>query len=412
MTQMTRPTLHRPPHLWAYAAIALGLQAIQATNGAFLAPLLESMGTSPFRISVILSLDPITCLLVVPWVSVLSDRTAGRWGRRLPFIAVGVLLAAVGVAGIGLAGSPLAVAAAMVGLYVGQSAIWGPYRTTLGEVVPSERHTTATGLQGLCQGIGTLAAMGGGGWLLAYGPGRPFFLAAGLMLGCGAITVAVLSRATSAAPVRPRPLGGFLAYVGRSRDLQWLLAAQTCWWAAMAGVSAFVVLFITHDVLPTGTVAGPRQAVGVLVLFAVVTMLAAVPTGLLATRFGRARILRGSLLLLALGFLWGTRATDLASLRLAMVLSGLGFAGLQVIPTTLFAELQLEGHEGAVMSLQGIFTDGPLMLGYLLTGWLIGLSGSYRVPFALGTGFAVVAWLCLGRLQTTGRALAVRQGRV
>jgi MFS family permease len=391
--------------LLAYGLLALGLQAVQATNGAFLAPYLESLGTDPFWISVILSLDPITCIFAVPWLNGWSDRLNSRWGRRLPFIAVGLLLAAASMASIAVASGPGQIAAGMVLLYVGTSAVWGPYRATLGEIVAPERHTTATGLQGLCQGIGTLVAMGGGGLLLAYGPGWPFWQAALVLIIGGVITVGTMHRPARLVQVPPRPTTRFRDMFRQARDLHWLLAAQTCWWAAMSGVIAFAVLFVTHEILGIPHLSASaghgatRQAVGILLLFAVVSMLAAIPCGRLANSLGKVRVLRWGLLVLLVGMIVALLATDLTSLRLGIVCCGIGFAAVQVIPLALYTELQPPGHEGAVMTLLGVFTDAPLMVGYLLEGWLIASTGSYRVPFALGSVLILAAWICLGRLR-------------
>jgi MFS family permease len=408
------PNLHRLPHLLGYAVLPLGLQAIQATNGTFLAPLLAGIGTDPFWISVILSLDPITCLLVMPWLNRWSDLIGTRWGQRLPFIVAGVLVSVASLAWIAAAGSAARIAVGMVCLYVGTSAIWGPYRASLGEIVPMERHTTATGLIGLCQGLGSLMAMGGGGLLLAYGPATPYGLSAVMLLLCGVVSVAMMARVVPA-PAKPRPAMGFAAFFRQTRDLHWLLAAQTCWWAAMSGVIAFAVLFVTRDLLGSsvatgnGSTAATQQAVGVLLLFAVVTMAAALPTGRLAARHGKTRVLRWGLVLLLLGLAITGLATDMLMLRTGIVCAGLGFAAVQVIPIALFAELQPPGHEGSVMSLLGMFTDGPLLIGYLIEGWLITQTGSYRVPYLLGAVMIAAAWFCIGRMRQTGQLVVVRE---
>jgi MFS family permease len=303
----------------------------------------------------------------------------------------------------------------MVLLYVGTSAVWGPYRAALGEIVAADRHTATTGLQGLCQGIGTLVAMGGGGLLLAYGPGWPFRLAAVVLLACSVVSIAVMRRASAMAPVRQRPELHFATFFRQTKDLHWLLAAQTCWWAAMSGVIAFAVLFITHEILgieqigAAGSRAGTQQAVGVLLLFAVVGMLSAVPCGRLATRFGKARVLRWGLLVLSAGLAIAVVATDLWTLRAGIVCCGMGFAAIQVIPLTLFTELQPKGHEGSVMALLGVFTDGPLMFGYLIEGWLIARTGNYRWPFILGTVLILAAWWCVGKLKTTGQVTVIAE---
>src|SRR4051794_31715732 len=83
--------------LASFGAAAAGSQIITASVSAFLPPHLELLGAGPAMIGLLLALDPLGGLLVQPLINVLSDRLHLSWGRRLPFVIVGTLVACGGL---------------------------------------------------------------------------------------------------------------------------------------------------------------------------------------------------------------------------------------------------------------------------------------------------------------------------
>src|SRR5687768_8023810 len=95
----------------SYAAAALGIEMVWATLIGFLPPMLEQLGATPRLIGLLLSVAPITGLLVQPFAGFASDSVQTRWGRRLPFLLAGAPCAALALCG--LAGVTSLVAAAL-----------------------------------------------------------------------------------------------------------------------------------------------------------------------------------------------------------------------------------------------------------------------------------------------------------
>ena len=65
-------------------------------------------------VGIVMSLDNIAGMTIQPWFGARSDRTRGRLGRRLPYLAVGMPLAAVAFALLPLANSLLLLILAIV----------------------------------------------------------------------------------------------------------------------------------------------------------------------------------------------------------------------------------------------------------------------------------------------------------
>jgi DHA1 family multidrug resistance protein-like MFS transporter len=183
-----------------------------------------------------------------------------------------------------------------------------------------------------------------------------------------------------------------------------MLAAHFCWWSALQVLFAFVVLFIVHDVLHverirnSGGQTAVMQAMLLLAIYAVTTMVAALPVSRLAKQFGRRTVLMGGLLVLAAGLASTAFVTRPLEGCITTVLCGIGYAAIQVIPYTLIVELRPEGHEGALAGLYDALAELPQAIFVPLVGLLIQALHSYRVIFGFGV-FMVAAALLLLRKQ-------------
>lgn len=392
------------PALLRYASFALGLQAIQGTTGAFLAPLVESLGATPVVVSLIVAIDPFVSLIIQPLANAWSDRSRTAWGRRVPFLVIGTLLAVVGLWGISLAPSPARVALAMAVMAIGLNTAAGPFRSALGETVAPERHTAVMGLIGLMQGLGNVLSQLIGAIVSARSAGLPFRVTAGLVALSSLTSIRVLRQHAGTALPPARPTGSMWPYVRDLRPLHWLLAAQSCWWVAMSGIITFAVLFCVHEVLGIADIASPagKAAVGrvvaALVYLSFCVILFSVPIGRLAAAKGTVYVLQRGLLVLLAGVLLILLVPGMTGIYLATTLMGFGYACLLVLPMTIIAKLQQPGREGAMMSISSTFTNLPMIIGQLLSGWAIQQTGTYSAPWYIGAVFILAAWLCIRRV--------------
>ena len=85
---------------FAFFLISAFWQAYDATVPVILT---NKFGMSQTWSGVIMALDNVLAVFLLPFFGALSDRRAGRWGRRTPFIALGTLTAAVLLVGLSFA---------------------------------------------------------------------------------------------------------------------------------------------------------------------------------------------------------------------------------------------------------------------------------------------------------------------
>jgi maltose/moltooligosaccharide transporter len=392
-----------PVRLWAYATGGFASQFGQTIIAAYFPALLEHhFQAGPARIGLVMGVASAASLLAKPAVSIASDRSRSRWGRRLPYIVMATLAVTLAFLLVAVSQRFLPTVIGAVLYAAGSTVFFAPYLASLSEVIPPEQRTSATGIQTALRGAALLIACTLGAWLFQVSPGAPFALAAGMYGACGVLTALSLRGSRTAG----RPHGERVAlwpYLRRTPALRRLLAAHFCWWSALQVLFAFIVLFVVHDVLHverirnSGGQTAVMQAMLLLGIFAATTMVAALPVSHLAKRFGRRPVLMGGLLILAAGLASTGFATRMAEGCITTVLCGIGYAAIQVIPYTLIVELRPDGHEGALAALYDALAELPQAIFVPLVGLLIQAVHSYRVIFAFGVIMVAAALVLLRR---------------
>lgn len=389
----------------AYGMAGMGIQGAWGTLLAFLPAALEALGASAFLIGAVMALDPLTALLVLPVVSVLSDRLGSRFGHRLPWLAGGTLLAAAGLWGLSTAATPLAAAGFAALVCVGLNGGLGPYRAMLAEAFPVERHALVSGLQSLLREGGTLIAFGLGSWLHGRGPGWPFVAAAGLLVVTTAWTLVSEGRRLSPSVPVAGPRVSIRESLRAVPALPWLAGAQAAWWFSIQASKVFVVLFLVHEIAGVEAIASPagREAMGHAVLMLALTgvagIAASVPAGLAAARWGQGRVTMVGLGVLLTAFVLAGFATTYPHAIALALLYGVGFAVVQVLSYPLLLEAWGRENLGALAAIANLLVAVPQLVALLVMGALVQATGSYRAPFWVGAAFVVVA---LGLLAVYG----------
>ena len=64
--------------------------------------LVDSFGLNPFWSNFVMTFDNLIGLILLPFFGALSDRTKSKYGKRTPFITIGLTVAAMFVVGVAL----------------------------------------------------------------------------------------------------------------------------------------------------------------------------------------------------------------------------------------------------------------------------------------------------------------------
>lgn len=161
---MTKPNLSFWK-LWNLSFGFFGVQIAYALQSANISRIFATLGADPHNLSYFWILPPLMGILVQPIVGTLSDKTWCRFGRRIPYLFVGVTLAVLVMCLLPNAGS--------FGLTVGGAMIFGlialmfldtsinmamqPFKMLVGDMVNEEQKTKAYSIQSFLCNAGSIA---------------------------------------------------------------------------------------------------------------------------------------------------------------------------------------------------------------------------------------------------------------
>lgn len=341
-------------------------------------------------------------MLIQPITGALSDSSGFRWGRRRPFILVGVALVLLLLPGIGLAGSYAAVFLVYCLLQLGSNIVQGPYQGFIPDLVPEDRRGTASGWRGLLNLVGGVAL------IRLIAPQIDKYLAAheirGIWLSLGLLAaillvMTLLTLLFVREPSSPER-GRFSLRAAFARSYQvnvrdrpefvvFLVASLFIFlgWGILTGHALYFLIDVID--LP-----GPASTAGNLLIVVAVTLLAAVyPAGWLCDRVGRKPLVVGSGLVGALGIALLYLSTFVIDSRLYLMVSGglLGVCGGIWVSTqwALATDLVGAGEEARYLGLVNMSVAGAGALSRLM-GPVI----DYFNGLAANAGYGVMLLIC------------------
>jgi Na+/melibiose symporter-like transporter len=356
-------------------ALALAITTVST----YLPVLAEDFSDSSIVIGLLIGGEGLIALWLPLVVGSWSDRLRTPLGRRLPFIlaATPALVIALAVLGFvdSIAGAAIVVAIFFVGYFVA----YEPYRALYPDLVDHAIAGRAQGSQAIFRGLGTFLALVGGGLLISIADPLPFIAAAVVVGAClGAFCVAGVRYRRRERPAQEEAVAEVVRDVADivrgHRELQAFLVANALWELALSALKTFVVLYVTKTL--GLSLAGSSLAIGVA---ASVVLVGALVSGKLGDSLGRARVMRGALVIYGLGLMIPFVTTVPWIVALAAPLVAFGGGVTMSLPYALLMPMMPRGAHGAVTGLYSLSRGVGTSLGPLLAGVAIqAAGGDYR----------------------------------
>lgn len=313
-----------------FFAISLCWALYNAFVPVFLSNVLADTALKGTLIGLIMTFDNIAAVTLQPYFGAASDRTWNKYGRRMPYILVGMPLGAVFFALVPVFRSSLAaMMTALITMNLVMSIFRAPTVALMPDITPPALRSKANGVINLMGGLGALLAFFVGSRLYSINPTLPFVFAGILM-----ILITLVLRLRIREPEIVEGVGedgqtvGILDALGEvrrdsDRSAMHMLLAIFFWFIAWNGIEAFFTLY-GKDVW------GISEASGALYLgfFSLALVAFAIPAGFLATSIGRARTIKIGIVGLAVCLaIIGLVGSDSLGRPVLGLLNGLFFAG-------------------------------------------------------------------------------------
>jgi Na+/melibiose symporter-like transporter len=366
----------------------------------------DSFGLSATLIGFVLTWDNYLNMFIQPIVGERSDHTHTRLGRRKPYILVGAPIAALFFLLVPAMRSVTGIMFAILFTNLGMAIFRAPTISLLGDLFPSQQRSTANGIINLMGGLGTVLAFLVGGMLYKLGRITPFVFGSLVMLG--AMTLVLLfvhepqsgSRQNSGEKRAEQSEGGILRHLmevlqASDRSGLLILLAILCWFI---GYNALETWISSFGKFTLGINEG-RMAIltsGLALMFVVF----ALPSGLIATRFGRRRVILAGIIGLTLLMVYGLLIRSQIMLISFLVPAGFFWALINVNSLPMVYDIGGDGRIGAFTGLYYLASNIAAVAGPQVVGILIDLTGgNYRVMFLFGAIFMALAGLFMLRVK-------------
>lgn len=359
-------------------------------------------------------------MLTQPIAGAVSDRSGwlGRWGRRRPWIALGVTLVCGLLALMTGAHSFLAIALIYAAMQVAASIAESALQGLLPDQTPAGERGRASGFKNAAQIGGFVVGVGIGGLLAGRGQ-------IGLALLLAALAAAVTNAWTllgiAEQPVRRArrrrigvgdalrtAYGSFHIDHQQAPGFARLLAGRALLMAGYFALQGFAQYFVA-DNLDTPDPAGVTALL--MAVMGVAVLALAVPTGMLADRMGRRPLNLFAGLLGALATLALVLVGNIPQLILAGGLVGASVGIFLSVNWAWAADLAPADQAGRYLGLSNLATAGASAFSRLLAGPLVdggnalGAGLGYNVLFAvLAAGMLLGTALLAGVPETRGAA--------
>jgi MFS family permease len=255
-------------------------------------------------------------------------------------------------------------------------------------------------------GIGTIIAFLMGGVLYSLGRITPFVFGSVVMLAAIGVVLLVIKEPEMPVEKGERDTGGgFLANLGEvlkasDRSGLFILLAILCWFLGYNALETWISSFGKFELgIDEGRMSILTSSMALsFVIFAV-------PSGLLATRFGRKRVIMVGIAGMVVLTIYGLLINNLFMLLSLLIPAGIFWALINVNSLPMVYDVGGDARIGAFTGLSYLAANLAAVGGPQAVGVLIDLTQeNYRIMFLFAAVFMVLAGLFMWRVKDTSVA--------
>jgi len=246
---------------------------------------LKDLGLSGVAVGSVMTIDNIFAVIFLPIFGALSDRTNTRYGRRMPYLLVGIPLSALAFILIPVTRlSLIMVMITVIAMNFFMSIYRAPTVALMPDFTPRQLRSKANGVINFMGGVGAVIAFLIGGFLFKINEFLPFAVGSVIMVATIIIMYLLVHEPKEVVDDKPaeKETGTAVLDKGAGLSLIFLLLAIFFWFTGYNAVETFfstfgeVVLNIDKS-----------QSSFMLAVFSAMLVIFSIPSGLLATRIGR-----------------------------------------------------------------------------------------------------------------------------
>ncbi|MBF4695977.1 MFS transporter [Fusibacter sp. Q10-2] len=357
---------------------------------------------SQFQINAIMTLDNILAVSLIPFIASLSDRTHTRFGRRMPYLMIGIPISAIAFILLPHYFNFLSFMIIITILNFAMAIYRAPTVALMPDITPAPLRSKANGIINFMGGLASVFVLVGGSFLYRANPNLPFLLTAVLMVLALFMLLKFIKEPNIGVPSEEETpsLRHSISeiYHDPNHATAWILVAIFFWFVGYQGVEAtfsnYCVQFLGLDVADASLILG---------FFALSFLAFAIPAGFIGSKLGK----RNTILIGLLGdtvvfILLATIGTivpySMLIMMILMFIGGFFWALININSYPLVVEQTSEDKIGTYTGLYYFASSLAAITGPLLLGAVVDLI-SFKVMFVFTALSYALAFYCISRIR-------------
>ena len=356
---------------------------------AYVPQILEGYIKSTTVIGFIMTIDNIFGVIFQPLFGRLSDKTRTRFGRRMPYIFVGIPICAVAFALIPhMSSIPSLMAIIIIFTFV-MSAWRSPVVALMPDITPGPFRSQANGIVNLLGGLGSVIAFLAGGYLFKVGGfSLPFLMSAVMMILALLILAFFVREPKQAFEADEKDARKDIKLTkDEKKSLLLILFGVFFWFTGYNAVETFFTLYATNTLGMN-----PGDATMTLTFFSLTFLAFAVPAGFIGAKIGRRKAILTGLAGITILFLPMIFMSNVWVTRICLFAGGFFWAFVNINSLPMVVKLSGGDKIGAFIGYYYFFSFSSQIVSPILFGFIRDVVGHYRVLFL----YACIAFALAG----------------
>lgn len=334
---------------------------------------LKELGLSGVAVGSVMTIDNIFAIIFLPIFGALSDRTKTRYGRRMPYLLVGIPLSAAAFFLIPFAQSSLLfLMITIIAMNFFMSIYRAPTVALMPDVTPRPLRSKANGIINFMGGAGSVVTFVAAGFLLKVNEIYPFAAVSIIM-----ILVIILMYNMVREPEEledektvNEAAGSPEGERGKTMSLIFLLLAIFFWFTGYNAVETF---FSTYgaEVLKISD----SQTAFLLAVFSGLFLVFAIPSGIIATRMGRKKVILSGIVLLTAVFVSLIFVKSILPMYALLAVGGISWALININSYPMVVEMTANKGIGQYTGYYYFFSMLAAIVSPILFGFLKDMLG-------------------------------------
>ncbi len=355
---------------------------------------------SQFQINAVMTLDNILAVSMIPFIASLSDRTHTRFGRRMPYLMVGIPLAAIAFILLPNYTSFLTFMLIITVLNFSMAIFRAPTVALMPDITPAPLRSKANGIINFMGGLASVFVLIGGSFLYKMNPNFPFIFTAVMMFFALFMLMKFIKEpqiGEASADERISIRASIKEiWIDTDRTTLYILLAIFFWFVGYQGVEAtfsnYCVQFLGLEVSDASLILG---------FFALSFLVFAIPAGFIGAKFGKRKtILVGlagdAFVFILLSFVGTVIPFNQVLMMGLMLIGGFFWALININSYPMVVERTSEAKIGTFTGLYYFSSSLAAISGPLILGGLVDLT-SFAATFIFTASSYFVAYLCIAK---------------